>query len=258
MLIDLDFYYSFLSFWLVIAVITFFLLMFLPAPYGRHEKRGWGPRLSVRLGWILMECPCVILMSTFLVIRISSDEPLASVVFSFYIFWTIHYLHRSCIWPQRAHITGKKMPLFIVMMGIVFNVVNTLFNAEWIFNLKPEGYSYQWQWSLQFCVGAILFVGGMVTNLRADNVLFELRRKSKSEYDIPEGPLFRWSSCPNYAGEIVEWIGWAVMTWSLAGLSFAIWTAANLVPRAYAHHRWYHEKFPHYPKQRRALIPFVW
>ena len=58
-------------------------------------------------------------------------------------------------------------------------------------------------------------------------------------------------------GEIIEWIGFAVMTWSVAALAFAIWTAANLAPRALSHHKWYRETFPDYPTERKALIPFV-
>ena len=40
-----------------------------------------------------------------------------------------------------------------------------------------------------------------------------------------------------------------------AGLAFAAWTMANLVPRARAHHRWYRERFPDYPARRKALVP---
>jgi len=43
--------------------------------------------------------------------------------------------------------------------------------------------------------------------------------------------------------------------WSLPALSFAIWTAANLGPRARTHHRWYQQTFADYPPERRALIP---
>jgi hypothetical protein len=41
-------------------------------------------------------------------------------------------------------------------------------------------------------------------------------------------------------------------------VSFALFTAANLAPRALANHRWYHEKFADYPPERRRLIPFIW
>jgi len=61
----------------------------------------------------------------------------------------------------------------------------------------------------------------------------------------------------DYLGEIVEWTGWAVATWSLAGLAFALYTAANLAPRALSHHAWYRARFPEYPPSRRALVPFL-
>ena len=47
------------------------------------------------------------------------------------------------------------------------------------------------------------------------------------------------------------------MAWSLPALAFAMWTAANLIPRALWRHRWYREKFPDYPPSRRAVIPGV-
>jgi hypothetical protein len=53
-------------------------------------------------------------------------------------------------------------------------------------------------------------------------------------------------------------MGWAVATWSLSGLAFATWTAANLAPRARANHRWYLETMPDYPPERKALLPGVW
>ena len=95
-------------------------------------------------------------------------------------------------------------------------------------------------------------------NRQADHTLRSLRRPGKSGYRIPHGGLYRWVSCPNYLGEIVEWTGWAVMTWSLAGLSFAVWAAANLAPRAWAHHAWYRKYFAEYPPERRALLPGLW
>ena len=47
------------------------------------------------------------------------------------------------------------------------------------------------------------------------------------------------------------------LVWSPAGLLFAVWTAANLVPRARSHHTWYKENFPDYPANRKAIAPFL-
>ena len=65
---------------------------------------------------------------------------------------------------------------------------------------------------------------------------------------MPRGGFFRWVSCPNYLGEMLQWSGFALATWSLPGLSFALWTVANLLPRAVAHHRWYRREFADYPE----------
>ncbi|HDP80029.1 MAG TPA: DUF1295 domain-containing protein, partial [Spirochaetes bacterium] len=95
-------------------------------------------------------------------------------------------------------------------------------------------------------------------NMHADHVLKNLRSPGETGYRIPAGGLYRFVSCPNYFGEILEWTGWALATWSLPGLAFALFTMANLVPRARAHHRWYHETFPDYPAERKRVIPFLY
>jgi 3-oxo-5-alpha-steroid 4-dehydrogenase 1 len=43
----------------------------------------------------------------------------------------------------------------------------------------------------------------------------------------------------------------------MAGLAFAVYTAANLVPRRWTITDWYRERFADYPPERRALIPFL-
>jgi 3-oxo-5-alpha-steroid 4-dehydrogenase 1 len=51
--------------------------------------------------------------------------------------------------------------------------------------------------------------------------------------------------------------GFAIATWSLGATFILLITIANLVPRAFQTHRWYREKFPDYPRERRVLIPFL-
>ncbi|HEX4861457.1 MAG TPA: hypothetical protein VFV07_09485, partial [Rhizomicrobium sp.] len=104
-----------------------------------------------------------------------------------------------------------------------------------------------------------IFLGGAVLNIWADNRLIALRAHGTAAavYAIPRGGAFERVSCPNHLGEIVEWCGFALMCWNGPALAFALWTAANLAPRALAHHRWYRARFADYPAHRKAFIPLV-
>jgi hypothetical protein len=232
------------------AVVTFVALLFIVAPYGRHARPGWGPTIGARAGWILMESPSALGFAVMYALGPHRAElaPLALLAL-----WEAHYVHRTFVFPFRLPPTSRRMPLLIAAMGASFNCANAYVNARWIGALGA--YPSSWLADPRFVAGAVLFVAGAAINVRADSALLRLRREGG--YGIPRGGLFDLVSCPNYFGELVEWIGWAIATWSLAGTAFAIYTAANLVPRAIAHRRWYRETFAEYPPSRRAIVPFV-
>jgi hypothetical protein len=48
---------------LALSLLSFVVLMFVPAPYGRHIRAGWGPLISARVGWITMETPAVLVVA---------------------------------------------------------------------------------------------------------------------------------------------------------------------------------------------------
>ena len=110
-----------------------------------------------------------------------------------------------------------------------------------------------------YLVGSIViyFILGFLINNISDSTLINLRKKDTKQYSIPRGGLFDYISCPNFFGEIIEWLGFAILTWSIAGLAFFLWTFFNLVPRALSHHRWYKNTFSDYPKNRKAVFPFI-
>jgi protein-S-isoprenylcysteine O-methyltransferase Ste14 len=133
--------------------------------------------------------------------------------------------------------------------------MNGLANGYGVFHFNS--YNNSWLFSWQFLTGILLFILGFVINKSADEKLRSLRQKNPSEYVIPRGWLFEYVSCPHYLGEIIEWAGWGLMTWSLAGFAFFIFTFANLFPRAVASHNWYKATFSEYPRERKAVIPFI-
>jgi len=148
------------------------------------------------------------------------------------------------------------MPALIAIMAIFFNLINGSINGYWLGTLSPA-YPAGWLTSPIFIIGAIVFVVGFLINQDSDKRLLKLRSAKITGYSIPRGGLFKYISCPNFFGEIVEWTGFALMAWNLPALAFAVWTASNLIPRALAHHKWYRQHFEDYPKNRKALFPFI-
>ena len=236
--------------WIGIAVIVFIVLMFIRAPYGRHASRGWGPSISNKWGWFLMELPALVV---FPLLVLLGSNPLNEVSLVLVLLWSTHYINRTLVFPFRIRTKGKKMPLFIVISAVFFNGINGFINGYWLGYLAPqENISMGWHQEL----GIFLFFIGMYINRRTDTKLIALR-KSGTGYSIPKGWLFRFISCPNHFGEIVEWTGFAIFAWNLPASAFAIWTFCNLAPRAISHHKWYKEQFEDYPKNRKALFPFL-
>ncbi len=240
--------------WFLLAAASFPLLFFVTAPYGRHSRGGWGPAIPSNLGWILMESPAALVMAAAFA---GGTWPPAPASWAFLALWEVHYLHRSFVYPFGRVGGAQRMPISIVATGLCFNVANAYINGRFLFALSG-GYPLSWLIDPRFLAGLVLFVAGFAINRHSDHTLRRLRRPGETGYRIPYGGLYRWVSCPNYLGEIVQWLGWAVATWSLAGLGFALWTIANLAPRARAHHRWYRGHFPEYPPERKALLPGLW
>ena len=84
-----------------------------------------------------------------------------------------------------------------------------------------------------------------------------MRAKKNKGYSLPFGGLFDLITSPNYFGEIIQWCGFAVLTWSSMGIGIALCAAAHLVPRAYSHRLWYRRKSTDFPSLRKAIIPRV-
>ena len=245
-------FYIFLTIWVFIAICTFIYLFYESAPYGRHIKNGWGIEIPARLGWIVMESPCVILMIAYaLIVR----DQLNIIHQIFLLLWLTHYVHRTFIYPFAVEMTNPKMPISIALSAFFFNIVNVSIQAFGIFYFTE--YSSDWISSPIFISGLTLFLIGMFINIKSDYYIASMKKIKGPGYHIPDGFLYKYISAPNYFGEIIEWIGWAILTWSISGVVFLIWVIANLFPRAISHHKWYKNKFDNYPKNRKAIIPGI-
>lgn len=244
-------YWGLLYSYIAMAALTAISLLFITAPYGRHSRGGFGPRLPSRLGWLLMEAPASLLPLALFLLSDRRDP----VTWAFLLIWQLHYVHRAFVFPFRMR-AGAAMPAAVPLLGLVFNLGNGYLNWRYLTLFGPT-YAADWLADPRFLIGLFMFLVGMAINQHSDWILLHLRKPGETGYKIPRGGLYRFVSCPNYMGECLEWAGWAVLTWSLPGLVFALWTASNLIPRALSHHRDYLRRFPDYPTERRAVIPFV-
>jgi hypothetical protein len=241
--------------WIAIAIFIFPVVIRVVAPYGRHTTRKWGAMIDNRVGWILMELPALLVFASFYLFG-SGSRPF--VTWIFFALWVLHYINRTLIFPFRLRTKGKRMPLAIVFMAIGFNFVNGFINGYYFGSMATEAeYPIAYLTDPRFIGGIVLFIFGMFINWQSDGILIHLRKPGETGYVIPQKGFFRFVSCPNHFGEIVEWSGFALMTWCSPALAFAVWTLVNLMPRALHHHKWYRDTFPEYPSKRKALLPYI-
>jgi protein-S-isoprenylcysteine O-methyltransferase Ste14 len=226
-------------------------LLQVTAPYGRHHRPGWGPTLPNRAAWVIMELPALLVISLLVFVSPVLDQPQTWIPLCF---WLFHYSYRTFIFPALMQPSDKTFPVLLVLFAIAFNTLNGYNNAG---ALVQAGILNTPVMSLHFIAGAMIFLAGFAIHFQADATIRRLRKPGEAAYRIPRGGLFRWVSSPHYLGEIIEWTGWAIMTWSLAGVAFALFTFCNLAPRAISNHRWYRERFADYPAERRILIPGI-
>ncbi len=252
-----DIYNWFLIGMTAVAVVVFVALYFVDAGYGMFYNKKWGPSVPNKVGWVLMEAPVFFAM---LILWLLSDRTCCITCIVFLLLFETHYFQRTFVFPFLMR--GKsRMPFAIVLMGVVFNLLNACMQGGWIFFFSPEGmYTPQWLGTPQFIIGTVIFLAGMGINMHSDRVIRNLRQPGDTRHYFPTKGMYRYVTSANYFGEFVEWCGFAVLTWSWAGVVFAVWTFANLGPRAARIHKRYLQEFPDEMAKYRPkrIIPFIY
>lgn len=253
-------YYTITIGMIALACIVFVVLQRITPGYGVTYNSKWGPAINNRIGWVLMEMP-VFLAMLLLWIFAPESRRCNPAICVMTLFFLLHYFQRSFIFP--GLIKGKsKMPLSIILSGVTFNLLNAYMIGGWFFyvNPAPERYATSWLWSPLFILGTLIFFTGMAINIHSDSIIRNLRKSGDTGHYIPRGGMFKYVTSANYLGEFTEWVGFAILTWSLPGLVFAIWTFANLAPRAKATHKRYLERFgdEYESLHRNYILPFIY
>jgi len=112
-------------------------------------------------------------------------------------------------------------------------------------------------------LGLLVFVFAEAFNAHAHRLLRDLRAPGGRERQIPRGAVFRRLSCPHYFFEILSWVGFNLVTGTLAGIAFMLVGAGILGAWAHTRHVAYRQEFDGqdgrelYPAERRAIVPFL-
>jgi protein-S-isoprenylcysteine O-methyltransferase Ste14 len=227
------------------------ILLFVSAPYGKHSRPGWGPQMNSKAAWILMETPAVL---TPMVLFFIPGNRSTGMVFCLCL-WEMHYLYRTYVYSSLQRGSRPSFPVFLVALAFIFNINNGVIIG---YDLFVKGSAdFIGFFDFRCIVGLPLFLGGFALHVVSDAMIRSLRSGGETSYKIPRGGMFRLVSNPNYLGEIVQWIGFALMTRSIAAWAFAFFTFCNIFPRAISNHRWYRERFPDYPAERKIIVPFI-
>ena len=257
--------FNFLMFVMVVlGVVVFVALYFVDVGYGKMVSEKWGPAINNKIGWALMECPVFLVMFYF---WYHSSVKYELPYFIFFLLFELHYFHRSFICPFLMR-GNSKMPITIMALSVAFNLVNGYIQGRWLFELAPTVaeyrslYTIDWFKSWQFIAGIVIFFTGMLINWHSDYIIRHLREPGDTKHYLPKGGFYNFVTSANYFGEIVEWAGWALLTWSWAGFVFVWFTMANLVPRANSIYHKYEEEFAPEFQQRRPklkrVFPFIY
>jgi len=183
----------------------------------------------------------------------------------------------------------------IINGGLMGSYLSSPFARTYLAKATPTFYVGLTLWAVGFA-GNIMHDEILLNIRRKAKTKGKSKTGAGEHYAIPQGGLYSIISYPNYFCEWLEWLGFALaaspIPFSLAGLSVSsltsvlldpntyvsfVNTPANLwfpsfsppwvfllnevfvmLPRAYRGHLWYKRKFGDaYPKERKAVIPFV-
>jgi len=202
----------------------------------------------------------------------------------------LHYLNRALVSPLRTP-SRSKSHIVVPLSALAFNLTNGSLLGAYLSSPAAHAYLAGAFARPAFWTGVALWAAGLAGNILHDEVLLNIRRTAKAKgkaraspppgsrdgrrkqehYAVPHGYLYRLLSYPNYFCEWCEWLGFALAAAPQPSLAsgadflatvappwlFLLSEVCLMLPRAWKGHKWYHARFPDYPKERKAVIPFL-
>ncbi|XP_018330966.1 very-long-chain enoyl-CoA reductase [Agrilus planipennis] len=172
--------------------------------------------------------------------------------------WSLHYLKRLLETLFVHRFSHSTMPLFNLFKNCGYYWGFAAYVAYYVNHplyTSPN--------MLLFIFGLALFTICEIGNLSIHLLLRDLRPPGTKEKKIPKPnknpltKLFNFVSCPNYTYEFGAWLGFSLMTSCLPAFLFTLAGMYQMTVWALGKHKAYKKDFPRYPKERKAILPFV-
>ncbi len=294
--------------WMIQESPTLFAVMFSIFAQMKAQEKRMSIEFDYELNWLQWATVWI--------------HPVLSLVTAPLRLFCFHYIHRTLVFPFKLH-APNPVPFTVVLMATFYCSFNGTLQAvaTQLAPKKPHPLSLtDLNYGVQLPIaltGLVLFLFGMYVNVRSDYTLIGLKKKKvtgkkvpvagalaaskdpetkEQRYSIPTGFfMFDYVSCPNFFGEMVEWLGYSlfvtgfatfdidtklslydtlVVPWlalvglaepnaatptTLAAFSFFFFTCTNVATRAVSHHQWYLKTFGDSYKRlnRKAVFPFI-
>ncbi|KAK9368136.1 3-oxo-5-alpha-steroid 4-dehydrogenase-domain-containing protein [Lipomyces kononenkoae] len=199
-----------------------------------------------------------------------------------FIHLIFYFLQKPIYGKVFEHSATQKAVFYMVMLHFLKRELETMFVHKFsndtmpLLNIFKNSGHY---WILSgvslgyFCYGpeprpdlpGYLFYGliafwvySEVSNFITHLILSSLRPKGTKTRKIPVGYGFNLVSYPNYFFEACSWLAVVLLTRSLAATVFLIVSTATMFQWSLKKHRQYKKEFgAKYPKNRKAMFPFI-
>ncbi|KAK9478248.1 3-oxo-5-alpha-steroid 4-dehydrogenase-domain-containing protein [Lipomyces japonicus] len=172
-----------------------------------------------------------------------------------YVLVMLHFIKRELETAFVHKFSNGTMPIFNIFKNSGHYWILSGFNlAYWVYS--PGAKPYYSDTALKILIAAWIFT--QVSNLITHLNLASLRPAGSKVRAIPYGYGFSLVSVPNYFFETLSWLIVTIVSRSVSSLIFLVVGTTTMYIWAIKKHKRYRKEFPKdYPKNRKAMFPFI-
>jgi len=174
------------------------------------------------------------------------------------ICYSLHYMKRIFETLFVHRFSHGTMPIFNLFKNCSYYWIFTLYVAYHV-NHPLFTSPSQLQVYVALAAFTVCELGNMCIHLALRNLrpAGSTLRKIPQPTKMPFSAMFDYVSCPNYTFETGAWLSFSAMTQCLPALLFTFAGFYQMAVWAKGKHRNYLKEFKEYPKNRKAIVPFL-